>query len=66
MARPEEEVPRAGAGREGVKAERGAAYGRRTHLFAGQQAGGAQVRRQWCPAGEEGRGRVAARLALGG
>lgn len=30
------------------------------------EAGGAQVRRPCCPAGEEGRGRVAAKLALGG
>lgn len=40
VARPQEEVPRAGAGREGVKAERGAAYGRRTHLCAGQRRAG--------------------------
>lgn len=66
VARPQEEVPRAGAGREGVKAERGGSLWQEDTPVRRAEAGGAQVRRLCCPAGEEGRRRVEAKLAVGG
>lgn len=61
MTRPRRRCLWLALGGKGLR-QRGAAYGGRTHLCAGA-AGGAQVRRLRCPAGEKEEGRVEARAA---